>query len=74
MIEVKIGQVWADKDPRINSRLLRVSELEPGHAYLTPVVRLPLIAGGGYAPLPGRGTRIQLRRFSRFLLVDDFDK
>jgi hypothetical protein len=32
-IELKIGQIWRDMDPRMNERFLRIIDIKPGNCY-----------------------------------------
>ena len=53
-IEVKVGQVWKDLDPRMNGRLRRVVAIEHGKA-----VTEPAFMDGGHR------TRISVRRMHK---------
>lgn len=54
------GQVWADNDPRIPGREIRIVEIGETHA----LVELHQPRGAGHrAAKPGRRTRIRLDRF-----------
>ena len=84
--DVRVGQVWADQDPRAYGRTLRVDEINGGSAVCTILTNSDdtqalIDAGGdldtGYTPNDrcGKQTRIKLNRFrptsTGYLLVKD---
>lgn len=73
MADVRVGQVWADNDPRVAGRTLRVDAIEGGKATCTVLTNdddtQALIDNPLRAPWAnrsdrrGRETRISLSRF-----------
>lgn len=59
MTEVRVGQVWADNDPRMLGRTLRVDDVRDGKAAC--VVLTPGRFSG--PSVVGRRVRISLKRF-----------
>lgn len=69
---VRVGQVWADNDPRCHGRRVRVVEVTDTHA----IVEVHHTSHGAYRHAkPGRATRIRLDRFrptsTGYVLVQD---
>ncbi|GIG57099.1 hypothetical protein Lfu02_14710 [Longispora fulva] len=64
-IEVRVGQVWADNDPRSAGRTVRVDHLMHGMAICTVLTNAtnPQFDGEGRRDSRGRRTRIALERF-----------
>lgn len=56
---VQPGQVWADNDPRVPGRTLRVDAVEGEHAICTVLTNEPAYEGH----MPKKTTRIKLSRF-----------
>ena len=60
-ITVRAGQIWADNDKRSAGRHVRIVETSPMYAIVEPVAYNPGTRAA--VDLPGRKTRIALRRF-----------
>lgn len=62
--DVKVGQVWSDKDKRRQGRQLRVEQVNDGTAQCS-------IRQGEESEFGQRLTRIKLERFARYQLLKD---
>lgn len=62
---VKVGQIWADNDPRAHGRQVRVVAIDGTHATVELVAtrRSPRSTAQQTTAQPGRRSRISLGRF-----------
>ncbi|MCC3333552.1 hypothetical protein [Nocardia abscessus] len=58
--EIRVGQVWADNDPRSEGRTLKVVAIEMG--FVRRAVCEPVTEIGGKPAKPGRTVRIKVDR------------
>jgi hypothetical protein len=60
--EVKVGQIWTDKDKRRRDRQIRIEKIEDGYAFCSS-------RQGSEGEFGSRLNRIQLSRFNKYALV-----
>lgn len=65
--EVKVGQIWSDKDKRRQGRQLRVEQINDGTAQCS-------IRQGEEGEFGRRLTRVKLERFARYQLTRDVEQ
>ncbi len=65
--DVKVGQVWSDKDKRRPGRQLRVEQISDNSAQCS-------IRQGEESEFGRRLTRIKLDRFARYQLIQDVEE
>ena len=65
--DVKVGQIWSDKDKRRQGRQLRVEQISDGSAQCS-------IRQGEESEFGRRLTRIKLDRFARYQLLKDIEQ
>ena len=63
-IHVKVGQIWMDKDPRRQNRVLEIKQIHDGAAYC-----LSRQETAGDTSV--KNVRINLDRFNRYKLIRD---
>jgi len=66
-VDVKTGQIWADKDGRRKGRQLRVEKVEDGVAEVTS-------KNNETAQFGNKRTRIKVGRFARYALINDIQE